>query len=210
MEDIIILSPTPGDHIKRGQSVLRLIGEADVTLKLKKCQSFLDAIDYPGHVSTPGRLRVVTKTKAPIRTLNYPTNTTELRSFSVSSTYTIAFSESCRKKALPWTSYWKRGNRRNPIWKKKRRASWTSWTTFLLTCQYSDFQGMTLHFPSRMTRATNKLVLSPAAPTIGEAPSINRILVMDSRRRSEELWNLVARMFWRHMGRSDAPPVHWG
>lgn len=81
IDDVIIFSPTTGDHIEHIESVIRLISKAGMTTKLKKCPLFLDAIDYLGHVISPGRLHVAIKTKETNCPLKYLTNTTELCTF---------------------------------------------------------------------------------------------------------------------------------
>lgn len=80
IEDIIIFSPTSEDHISHIESVLCLISEAGMTLKLKECHLFSDATDYLTHVITPDHLHVPAKTRHTIRELEYMTNTTEVRS----------------------------------------------------------------------------------------------------------------------------------
>lgn len=81
IDDVLSFSPGPEEHIKQVEIVFKLIHQAGMTLKLKKCHFFTDAIDYLGHVITPGRLQVATKTDETVQTLKYPTTTTELRSF---------------------------------------------------------------------------------------------------------------------------------
>lgn len=78
MYDITIFAPTPGHHVHYLKSILNLIKKVKMTLKLKKCHSFSDAIDYLGHVITSGQMHVLNKTKQTIRTFKYATNLTRL------------------------------------------------------------------------------------------------------------------------------------
>lgn len=54
---------------------------AGMTLELKNCDFFSDAIEYFGHGITPGRLHVAINTKESVRKLTHPKNITELRFF---------------------------------------------------------------------------------------------------------------------------------
>ena len=81
LDDIVVFSKTGEEHIDHVRSVLSLLADAGVTLKLKKCFFFTDKIDYLGHVIRPGKLQIAEHTTDAIRQLQAPTNLTELRSF---------------------------------------------------------------------------------------------------------------------------------
>lgn len=63
VDDIISLPLTPGDRIKHVKSVLRIINKADITLKMKMCNFFSDAVDYFRHMITMDRQHVAKKRK---------------------------------------------------------------------------------------------------------------------------------------------------
>jgi Reverse transcriptase (RNA-dependent DNA polymerase) len=56
LDDIIIYSTSREDHSHHVDEVLTTLGRAGLSLKLKKCHFFKDAVDYLGHVIRPGRL----------------------------------------------------------------------------------------------------------------------------------------------------------
>lgn len=81
VDHLIIFPMTPKEPMKHVRSVLHLIREVGVTLKLKKCHLISDAIDYLEHVITPICLHVATKTDDAIHSMKCPTCTTELQTF---------------------------------------------------------------------------------------------------------------------------------
>ena len=81
LDDIVIFSPKPEEHIEHVKKVLMLLQDAGVTIKLRKCFFFTDNIDYLGHVIRPGTLEIAPKATEAIKNLKPPKNVTELRSF---------------------------------------------------------------------------------------------------------------------------------
>lgn len=79
--EVIIFSKTAFEHLEHVRSVLRLLSEAGVTLKLKKCHLFTDTVDYLGHVIIFVTLEVASHTTAAIDGLKHPTTVTDLRYF---------------------------------------------------------------------------------------------------------------------------------
>lgn len=56
LDDVIIYSRTVEEHLTHVRTVLDLLKEAGVTLKLRKCEFFGRSVDYLGHTISPGRL----------------------------------------------------------------------------------------------------------------------------------------------------------
>lgn len=81
LDDIETFSRSLHDHLNHTRLVLQLLIDAGFTLKLKKCASFTNTIDYLNLVIRPGQLEVSNYTANAIRELNIPTTVTELRSF---------------------------------------------------------------------------------------------------------------------------------
>lgn len=81
LDDVVVFFKTPEEHLSHVEFLLQLIDNAGMTLKLKKCVFFSDAVDYLGYVMTPKQLPIVTKTRDTVRSSKYPTNASELRSF---------------------------------------------------------------------------------------------------------------------------------
>jgi Reverse transcriptase (RNA-dependent DNA polymerase) len=81
LDDIIIYSTSREDHSHHVDEVLTTLGRAGLSLKLKKCHFFKDAVDYLGHVIRPGRLEVAEKNTASLKEAKLPRTRTELKSF---------------------------------------------------------------------------------------------------------------------------------
>jgi hypothetical protein len=81
LDDIIIYSTSREDHYHHVDEVLTTLGKAGLSLKLKKCHFFKDAVDYLGHVIRPGRLEVAEKNTAALQEAKLPKTQTELKSF---------------------------------------------------------------------------------------------------------------------------------
>lgn len=83
MDDTVVSSRSPPDHIEQFRRVLQVFYEACVTVKLKKCKYFAETIDYLSHVIRPGRL-VFAEHKPDVEAkLEHPTTQSELRSFLI-------------------------------------------------------------------------------------------------------------------------------
>lgn len=81
IDDVIIFSRTPQQHLEHTKEVLRLMKEASMTIKLKKCPFFCESIAYLGHVIAPGKLQVARKTTEATAARLYPTTVYQMRSF---------------------------------------------------------------------------------------------------------------------------------
>jgi transposase InsO family protein len=81
LDDIIIYSTSREDHYRHVDEVLTTLGRAGLSLKLKKCHFFQEAVDYLGHVIRPGRLEVAEKNTVALKEAKLPKTQTELKSF---------------------------------------------------------------------------------------------------------------------------------
>ena len=81
IDDIIIFSKTVEEHIQHVDEILTALGNAGVTLKIKKCTFFSDSVEYLGHVIKPGKLEIDGANTKSLRDAKPPTTKTELRSF---------------------------------------------------------------------------------------------------------------------------------
>lgn len=79
LNDIVILLKSQQAHDKHVRAVLTLLNDADIPMKLKKCEFFSSAIDYLGHIVPPGYLAVLQHTTDAGRDMKPSTNITELR-----------------------------------------------------------------------------------------------------------------------------------
>ena len=74
-------SKTEEEHIGHVDHVLRLLREAGVTLRLRKCRFFRTTVEYLGHEIKPGRLGVMDAHTRALREAHFPTTRTQVRSF---------------------------------------------------------------------------------------------------------------------------------
>lgn len=66
LDDIIILSNLPADHIEYVSQVLQLLSDAGVTLSFNKYLFFTDNVDYSEHLTSPSRQGIVRHTSKAI------------------------------------------------------------------------------------------------------------------------------------------------
>ena len=81
LDDVIVFSNSKKDHLAHVAEALTLLGNAGLSLKLKKCHFFAETVDYLGHVIRPGRLGVAKKNTTALQKAPIPRTQTELRSF---------------------------------------------------------------------------------------------------------------------------------
>ncbi len=81
LDDVIVFSNEVESHLRHLDKVLRLLGDAGISLKLKKCQFFKESVDYLGHVIRSGRLELAEKNTRALREAKHPSMQTELLSF---------------------------------------------------------------------------------------------------------------------------------
>ena len=81
LDNIIIFSKTLEEHFEHIQVVMKLCQAAGLSLKLRKCFFFQNKVDYLGHVVSPGKLAVSTKTCEDIKGQRIPSSITEIRAF---------------------------------------------------------------------------------------------------------------------------------
>ena len=81
LDDIIIFSKTPGEHLKRLRSVFEKLDEAGLRLKPGKCEFFRPQLEYLGHVVS--KEGIETNPKKIAATVNWPRpmTVTQVRSF---------------------------------------------------------------------------------------------------------------------------------
>ena len=81
LDDIIIYSSTPEEHLEHIRTVFEKLRDAKLSLKLSKCHFFAKEIQYLGHIlGTEGIKPVPAKTKA-IRAMHPPVNPKQVRAF---------------------------------------------------------------------------------------------------------------------------------
>lgn len=79
----IIFSKDIDEHIHPVDEILTTLGEARVTLKLKKCLFFSTCLEYLGHIINPGRLSIDQTHMKCSKAAKPPTNQSARRLFLV-------------------------------------------------------------------------------------------------------------------------------
>lgn len=79
LDDVVIFWNSPEEHIAQVRSVLILLGEASVTLKLLVCFFFHERINYLRQEISPGILTVNPKTRGAITNLKPMTKVSKQR-----------------------------------------------------------------------------------------------------------------------------------
>ena len=81
LDDVIVFSKDQETHLDHLDTVLSLLRNEGVSLKLKKCFFFRPKVDYLGHVILPGKLSVARARSAAFEKCRFPQTLTQPRSF---------------------------------------------------------------------------------------------------------------------------------
>jgi len=72
LDDVIVSSGFPEEHLQHLDEVLTRLGKAGVTLQAAKCHFFQEKEEYLGNVIRSGRVHVLEKNLRALRGLRYP------------------------------------------------------------------------------------------------------------------------------------------
>ena len=81
LDDIIVFSKTPEEHLVRLRAVFEKLKKAELKLKPSKCKFFRHKLTYLGHVVSQNGIQTDSKKVKAICKWPMPTNVTEVRSF---------------------------------------------------------------------------------------------------------------------------------
>ena len=81
LDDVIVYSKTLEEHFTHMRTILGMLKDAGVSLKLPKCHFFQSSVDYLGHVIRLGKLEVSSRTCEALRQATAPTTQPGIRSF---------------------------------------------------------------------------------------------------------------------------------
>eukprot|EP00170_Pyropia_yezoensis_P002053 contig_8751_g2057 len=81
LDDIIVFSETPAEHLEHLREVLALVSKAGATLKAEKCHLLETEVEYQGHVLSLGKLQVNEKNIKALRQARKLQAEAELKSF---------------------------------------------------------------------------------------------------------------------------------
>ena len=112
LDDIIIFSKSWKKHIVHVDEILSVLEKTGVKLKLRKCEMFVEKIEYLGHVVRPGTSEVDAARTAALEQVRYPQTQTQLR--SLLGWYTNVyhrFVPHYAKSRIRYINYWRKDNR---------------------------------------------------------------------------------------------------
>ena len=81
LDDIIVFSKTPEQHLTRLRAVFEKLKRAELKLKPSKCEFFKHKLTYLCHVVSKNGIQTDSKKVEAIHKWPVPTNVTEVRSF---------------------------------------------------------------------------------------------------------------------------------
>ena len=81
LDDIIVFSKTPEEHLDRCRAVFKQLKKAELKLKSSKCKFFKQELTYLGHAVSKNDIQTDSKKVETGQELPIPTNVTEEHSF---------------------------------------------------------------------------------------------------------------------------------
>ena len=81
LDDIIVFSKTPEEHIERLRGVFKKLSVMGLRLKLNKCEFFKSKITYLGHIVSNDGIETEKKKVTTIQEWPIPKTVTEVRNF---------------------------------------------------------------------------------------------------------------------------------
>ena len=101
LDDIIVYSKTPEEHLETLEAVFQKIGKAGLKLKPSKCEFFKSRITYLGHIVSNGGIATDPKKIKAIQLWPRPTTVTEVQKFTGLTNYYRKFIHGYAKVACP-------------------------------------------------------------------------------------------------------------
>lgn len=103
LDDILVYSKTPEDHLEHLDHILRKLGEHQLHVQLKKCYFGRKEAEFLGHVVSAQGIKVDPKKIEAVKNWPQPTTTTEVRSFLGFANYYRKFVKDFSAVASPLT-----------------------------------------------------------------------------------------------------------
>ena len=122
LDDIIVFSKTPEEHIERLRGVFEKLAVAGLRLKPSKCEFFKFQVTYLGHIVSKDDIKTDPKNIEAIKNWPVPKTVTEVRSFLGFTNYYCKFIPKCAQVARPINQLVS-GESAN---KKKALVDWTN------------------------------------------------------------------------------------
>ena len=120
LDDIIIFSKTPEEHLCRLKGVFERLAKAGLKLKPSKCEFFRDSLRYLGHVVSPKGIATDPKKIEAIQRWPVPRTVTDVRSFIGFTNYYRRYIKDYAKVSRPLHELTSGDN-------TKRKRQWVEW-----------------------------------------------------------------------------------
>ena len=121
LDDVILFSNTPGEHLERLRGVFQKMREAGLKLKPSKCDFFKDRIAYLGHIVSKAGIETDPKKIADIKEWPQPKTVTDVRQFLGFINYYRKFIKQYAQIANPLNKLISGENTK----KKNKKVEWT-------------------------------------------------------------------------------------
>ena len=105
LDDIIIFSKTPGEHLERLRAVFLKLGKAKLRLKPSKCEFFKERVEYLGHIVSKAGIETNPKKIQKVLDWPVPKTVTSLRGFLGLCNYYRKFIKITARKHFLFISY---------------------------------------------------------------------------------------------------------
>ena len=143
LDDVIIFSDSLTEHFQHIREVFKLIGNAGLKLKLKKCQFLKDSVNYLGHIISAAGISPDPQKIERIATYKVPSSADEVRSFLGLAGYYRRFIANFGKIAASLTAKTHKDMAKEPfIWTEKDQNAFEQLRNALITSPilaYPDF-----------------------------------------------------------------------
>ena len=121
LDDIIVFSKTPEEHLKRLQGVFEKLAKAGLKLKPSKCEFFKSKITYLGHIVSTEGIEIDLKKIKAVKSCTKPKTITDVRSFLAFTSHYQRFIKGYAQVAKPLNTLVSGDN----AYRKKALVDWT-------------------------------------------------------------------------------------
>ena len=111
LDDILIYSDTPEEHVQHVHLILKALQEHGLYVKLEKCEFHVQEINFLGFVITPNGIRMSTDRIATITEWPVPRSLTEIQIFLGFANFYRRFVIGYSRVVIPITSLLRKGRR---------------------------------------------------------------------------------------------------
>jgi len=116
LDDILIFSKTPEDHIRHIEEVLDLMRSNNLSVKTSKCHFFKEELKFLGHIISKDGIKVDPEKVEAVKNWPRPKTQTDVRAFLGLTTYFKRFMKGYAKIAAPLMELTKDEHKRNMVW----------------------------------------------------------------------------------------------